>query len=153
MSRIVILDSGPLGIATKRRGVPDAEACRQWIANGIRRRASFMVPAIAYYEVRRELERLSHAKAIARLDAFCGAVPGRYLVLTDEALRLGCKLWAQARNRGTPTADPKELDGDVLLAAQALTTSVPASDLIIATTNVGHLSQFATAELWTNITF
>jgi hypothetical protein len=37
MSWVVILDTGPLGIATKRRGVPDAEACRQWIAHGIQR--------------------------------------------------------------------------------------------------------------------
>jgi hypothetical protein len=115
-------------------------------------RASFLVPAIAYYEVCRELERLNNATGIARLDAFCSTVPGRYLILTDEALRLGCKLWAQARRLGMPTADPRELDGDVLLAAQALTLGVATSDLIVATTNVGHLSQFVTADLWTNIT-
>jgi predicted nucleic acid-binding protein len=153
MSRVVILDTGPLGIATKRRGVPDAEACRNWIRNGVRRGASFIVPAIAYFEVCRELERLNSTSGIARLDAFCRAVPERYLVFTDDALRLGCKLWAQARHAGTPTADPKELDCDVLIAAQALTMGVPASDLIIATTNVGHLSQFAAADLWPNITF
>src|SRR5438270_5510363 len=151
MTSVIVLDTGPLGIATKRRGVSDAEACRQWIGIGIRRGVSFVVPAIAYYEVRRELERLTNTTGIARLDAFCGAVPGRYLILTDEALRLGCQLWAQARNAGTPTADPKELDCDVLLAAQALTMGVPASDLVIATTNVGHLSLFAAADLWTNI--
>jgi hypothetical protein len=153
MIRVVVLDTGPLGIATKRRGVPDAEACRQWIADGIRHRVSFVVPAIAYYKVCRELERLNHTTAIARLDTFCYALPGRYLVLTDEALRLGCKLWAQACQAGTPTADPKELDGDVLLAAQALTMGIPGSDLIVATTNLGHLRQFVAADLWTNITF
>ena len=153
MSRVIILDTGPLGIATKRRGVPDAEACRQWITNGIRSGASFLVPAIAYYEVRRELERLNNAGGIARLDAFCRAVPDRYLILTDAALRLACTLWARARNTGMPTADPKELDCDVLLAAQALTLSLPASDLTIATTNVGHLSQFVAADLWIKITF
>jgi hypothetical protein len=40
MNRIVVLDTGPLGIATKRRGVPDAEACRQWIVRSARRRLS-----------------------------------------------------------------------------------------------------------------
>lgn len=65
----------------------------------------------------------------------------------------GSKLWAQARSAGAPTADPKELDCDVLLAAQTLTMGVPTSDLIIATTNVGHLSQFANADLWPNILF
>lgn len=153
MSRVIILDTGPLGVATKRRGVPDAEACRQWIASGIRNGARFHVPALAYYEVCRELERIRNFAGIARLDAFCNAVPGRYLPVTDTALRRGCRLWAQARNAGTATADPKELDCDVLISAQALDLVVPAPDLIIATTNVGHLSQFVTADLWTNITF
>ena len=151
MSRMIVLDTGPLGIATKRRGVPDAESCRNWIADCIRNGASFIVPAIAYYEVRRELERLGNRSGITRLDAFCDAVPERYLPLSDAALRLGCRLWASARNAGTPTADPKELDCDVLLAAQALDIAAAASVLIIATTNVGHLSRFVTADLWTNI--
>jgi predicted nucleic acid-binding protein len=151
VSREIVLDTGPLGIATKRRGVPDAEACRTWIAECIRNGTSFIVPAIAYYEVRRELERLGNSSGIRRLDAFCDAVPGRYLPLSDSALRLGCRLWAGARNAGTPTADPKELDCDVLIAAQALDIRVAVSCLIIATTNVGHLSQFVAADLWTNI--
>ena len=63
----------------------------------------------------------------------------------------GCRLWAQARHAGTPTAAPSELDCDVLLAAQALTLEVSAADRVIATTNVGHLAQFVAAELWTQI--
>src|SRR5690242_15063352 len=47
---------------------------------------------------------------VAALDAWNSAVPGRYLSLTDSALRLAVKLWAQARNAGTFTADPKDLD-------------------------------------------
>jgi predicted nucleic acid-binding protein len=111
-----------------------------------------IVPAIADYEVRRELERVGHKKGLVQLDAFNAARADRYLALTDSALRLAAKLWAQARNAGIPTADPKELDCDVLIAAQALTTGIPSSDLVIATTNVGHLSRFVTANLWANIT-
>ncbi len=48
-------------------------------------------------------------------------------------------------------ADPKELDADVLIAAQALDLGVPAPDLVIATTHAGHLSQFVAADLWTNL--
>jgi hypothetical protein len=41
----------------------------------------------------------------------------------------------------------------VILAAQALTLDVPGPELVIATTNLGHLSQFVTADLWANIAF
>jgi hypothetical protein len=37
----------------------------------------------------------------------------------------------------------------MILAAQALTLGV--ADVIIATTNVGHLSRFVPADLWYNI--
>jgi predicted nucleic acid-binding protein len=57
------------------------------------------------------------------------------------------ELWAQARSRGTPTADPKGIDADVILTAQAL--SVGAT---VATENVGHLAQFVEARPWQEIT-
>jgi len=65
---------------------------------------------------------------------------------------VAAQLWAQSRNAGTPTASPDALDGDVLLAAQALSLGLPASDYVVATKNVAHLSQFVPAEHWTNIT-
>jgi hypothetical protein len=136
---------------TKRRGVSDAEACRVWIAGCIRKGTSVVVPAIAYYEVRRELERMKNTTGITRLDEFCEAVPGRYLPLSDTALRLGCRLWARARQTGVPTADPNELDCAVLIAAQALDLGLPQPAFIIASTNVGHLSRFVPAALWTDI--
>jgi hypothetical protein len=95
---------------------------------------------------------MHNTTGLARLEAFCSAEPARYLPLSDTALRLGCRLWAQARNAGMPTAAPSELDCDVLLAAQALTLDVPGADRIIATTNVGHLARFVVADLWTHIT-
>ena len=111
-----------------------------------------MVPAIADYEVRRELERVGRRQGLAQLDVFNAARADRYLPLSDKALQLAAQLWAQARNAGVPTADPKELDCDVLIAAQALTLGVPTADLVIATTNVGHLARFVPAALWANIT-
>ena len=39
----------------------------------------------------------------------------------------------------------------MLIAAQALTLDVPKSDLVVATSNVGHLAQFVRAALWTEI--
>lgn len=151
MPLTIFLDTSPLSTVTKRKGVPEADACRQWVADCRRAGHEIIAPAIAYYEVARELERAGNVTGLARLNAFC-RVPGCYLPLSDDALRLAARLWARARNAGMSTADPKELDCDVLIAAQALDQGVPTSDLIIATMNVGHLSRFVTAELWTNIT-
>ena len=151
MPLTIFLDTSPLSTVTKRKGVPEADACRQWVADCRRAGHEIIAPAIAYYEVARELERAGNVTGLARLNAFC-SVPGCYLPLSDDALRLAARLWARARNAGMSTADPKELDCDVLIAAQALDQGVPTSDLIIATMNVGHLSRFVTAELWTNIT-
>lgn len=64
-------------------------------------------------------------------------------------MRLAADLWAKARTRGAPTADPKELDADVILAAQALSLNDP--NLVVATANVGHIRQFVNADVWQNI--
>jgi predicted nucleic acid-binding protein len=151
MSLTVFLDAGPLGILTNPKRPPETVNAMTWAVTMIRAGHHFRVPAIADYEVRRELERAGKSTGLAALDAWNSAAPDRYLPLSDSALRLGAKLWASARNAGTATADPKELDADVLIAAQALDTGVPPSDFIIATVNVGHLALFAPADLWTNI--
>ena len=151
MIRTVFLDTGPLGLVTNPKRTPDTIAAAQWVylmeAAGHR----FLVPAIADYEVRRELTRAGRIRGIARLNAFNAAGAGRLFSVTNAALLLAANLWAQARNAGTPTADPKELDADVIIAAQALDMGLPASDFIIATGNVSHISLFAPCDLWTNI--
>ena len=56
------------------------------------------------------------------------------------------ELWADARRRGRSTADPKELDADVILAAMALEAGAT-----VATENVGHLSRYVSAKHWRQI--
>lgn len=150
MARTIVLDTSPLSTVTKRLGVAEADACRAWIAACRQAGHPILAPAVAYYEVARELTRVGNTAGLSRLDAFC-SIPGCYLPLTDSALRRAVHLWAQARNAGTPTADPKELDCDVLIAAQVLDLGLSPSEVVIATMNVGHLAQFAPAELWTQI--
>jgi hypothetical protein len=151
VSRVILLDSGILSLATQRKGVREADDCRQWIAECVQAGASVRVPAIAHYEARRELLRARKMAAIARLDAFITAEHDRYILLTEPALRLAAELWARTRQQGRPTADPKALDVDVILAAQALTLDVPPGTLVVATTNLRHLSLFVNAQLWTDI--
>jgi len=65
------------------------------------------------------------------------------------AMRRAAELWALARGSGQPTASDHALDGDVILAAQALSLNTP---VVVATGNPSHLTRFVPAELWSNIT-
>jgi predicted nucleic acid-binding protein len=123
-------------------------ACAQWLQAIVGHGSRVLVPKIADYEVRRVLLRANKVRGLARLDALIGLL--EYLPLTTAAMRKAAEFWAQARRQGRPTADDKALDGDVILAAQAMTLGI--TDVVIATTNVGHLSRFAPAALWPDIT-
>ena len=106
-----------------------------------------MVPEIADYEVRRELIRAGKRAGLERLDALIKQL--EYLAITTPAMRVAAEYWAQARQRGRPAAADAALDGDVILAAQAAT--VRSENVVVATTNVKHLSAFVEARLWQDI--
>ena len=142
----IVLDAAPLGLLAHTRPSAIVLACRQWQAALIAAGRRIIVPEITDYEVRRELIRLRRPRAVARLDGL--ALQLEYLPLTTDAMHLAAELWAQARQQGQPTAPDHALDGDVLLAAQALSLGVP---VVVATTNVGHVARFVPAELWPNI--
>ena len=55
---------------------------------------------------------------------------------------LSAEFWAQVRRLGVPTADPKALDVDCILAAQARLAGQPGDRVRLATTNVRHLHRF-----------
>lgn len=151
MSRFLVLDSGPLGLITHPQRNAEVVAITQWLSRCLLVGDRVIVPAIVYYELKRELLRANKAFSVARLDQFTTSTPGRYLPLSDEALRLAAELWAKARQQGRPTADVKDLDVDVILAAQALSFGPAPSDILVATSNEKHLSQFITARNWNEI--
>ena len=74
-----------------------------------------------------------------------------YLPLTTAAMLKAAELWALTRQKGQPTAHDENIDVDVILAAQALTSGILPANIIVATINVRHISRFVAAELWTNI--
>lgn len=61
------------------------------------------------------------------------------------------QLWAQVRQQGKPTADNSALDGDVILAAQAILIGSDEHPSIVATSNAKHLSLFVEAQDWQDI--
>ena len=83
MIRAVLLDAGPLGLATNPRRSARSAACAQWLQALVTGGARVVLPEIADYEVRRELLRAKKANGIARLDALAGLL--EYLPLTTRA--------------------------------------------------------------------
>lgn len=100
--------------------------------------------------MRRELLRANKLAGIRRLDE-CKLRWLEYLPITTPVIVKAAQLWAESRQAGIPTADPKELDGDVILAAQGLLVGEGGEEVVIATTNVGHLSRFVDAREWRDI--
>jgi predicted nucleic acid-binding protein len=147
VNRLFLLDSGPLGLITQPKLSTEVLAINWWLLRWLRAGHRVLVPAIIYYEIRRELLRAHIASGLARLDAFVDADPNRYLHLSDAALRLAAELWAQTRQQGRPTGPALDLDVDVILAAQALTLNNNATCTVI-TTNPRHLRPFVAARLW-----
>ena len=154
MSAIVLLDSGPLGLVTNPKESAEAVACKDWLKRLTQEGHQALVPAITDYEVRRELRLYGKTNGLRNLDLLVASAS--YLSLTPQALWLATDLWAQVRQAGLPTADRFALDADVILAAQARTLDagyweMPGADIVIATSNVGHLTRLADARLWQDI--
>lgn len=141
MSKPIILDSGPLGKIAHPR--PNRDIAR-WFEQILESDNVVFLPEIADYEVRRNLLLEGLTKSVTRLDQLKQVLA--YLPLTTQVMLEAAELWANARKRGHLTADPKELDGDVILAAQALQVGA-----IVATENVGHLSIFVETKNWRDI--
>jgi len=151
MREIVLLDSGPLGLACRRHGSPIPDQCRRWFRGLIARGVAVVVPEIADYEVRRELTRIRAVASLRRLDDLVTTGGLLYFPVLTLVWRQATLLWADARQHGLPTAAPEALDADVILAACAITIGQPGDQVIVATINVGHLARYCDARLWTTI--
>lgn len=81
--------------------------------------------------MRRELLRIGGLHSLTRLDELAREL--LYVPVSTVVWRRAAELWAEARNAGVVTAPPEALDGDVILAAQAIE-----EDAVIVTTNVRH---------------
>ena len=143
MDRIVFLDSGPLGILAHPRPNPDI---LDWLHRLLNRGVVIAMPEIADYEVRRELIRTKKTKSIHRLDECKTLV--QYIPITTAAMLMAAELWALARSQGKPMAHHHALDGDAILAAQALTYPADGKEIVVATDNVTHLHHFVAAQSW-----
>ena len=135
------LDSGILGLVSHPR--PN-RAFADWFDEVLLTDTIIAIPEIADYEVRRELLRVNKKTGVERLDLLKSTF--LYLPLDTSIMLRAAELWAQARQRGRPTADPKELDCDVVIASQAIEKGAH-----VVTENVGHLGLFVSASSWRDL--
>ncbi|HEX5442857.1 MAG TPA: PIN domain-containing protein [Pirellulales bacterium] len=122
MARLVLLDSGPLGLLTAPPRKAASQPCAQWLAQLIGAHCRIVVPEITDYELRRELLRAGKLISVRRLDALERAT--EYLPITTAAMRRAAEVWAQARQHGQPTAGDDTIDADMILVGQAQTMGV-----------------------------
>ncbi len=157
MNTCILLDAGPLGMLANPKGSETTQACKAWLQDLLQKGARVSIPEIADYEVRRELLRANPSAtlragmrtSVQRLDILKQSL--EYVPLTTPMMLKAAELWAQMRQQGQPTADNKSLDADVILAAQASILCQSGEQVIVATTNVGHLNRMATAFRWQDI--
>ena len=157
MPRFITLDAGPTGISCNNPDKPDVIKFYDWVDRCLEdSRTTLILPEIADYEVRRKLLSLPHgAASIRRLDDLVRpGGPFVYLPISTNAMRRAAQLWSKARSGGYSTADEKALDGDVILAAQALEYIGVGDQLFIATGNESDLSRYVgeRAQPWESIT-
>ena len=140
MTRILVLDAGPLSLLSAPRKKSTTEKCWNWLESHIAAGVEIVVPEIADHEVRRELIRAGKSKSIRALDEFSGIA--EYIPITTTAMRLAADFWAQIRRLGLPTAD-RSIDADCIRAQVAAM-----SDFVVATTNVRHIARLVPAATW-----
>jgi hypothetical protein len=92
MSRVIILDTGPLRLLTNSKKTSETRAITRWALDMMTAGHRLVVPAIADYEVRRELERAGRSQGLAQLDAF-NAAHERLRAAQDPRLSRMTSLW------------------------------------------------------------
>lgn len=154
---MVFLDTGILGILSSPNEKVEVQQCQEWLYRLLARGVYVISSDICDYEVRRGLLldsiRKPSAKGIDNLNKLQGII--EFLPLTQAVMRKASELWAISQSEGIPTADPKTIDADVIIAAQCqlIQSENPGQSLTVATINVKHLSRFVDAQNWQQINF
>ena len=140
MARFVVLDSGPLRLATLQPRKPKADDCRLWIANIAAGGAVIIIPEIADYEVRRRYHKDGSTANLARLDGLKQS--HFYLSITTPAMLRAAELWAWIRTQGAPPAPPEALDADTILVAMTESLIGNPSDIATIATGDKDIARF-----------
>jgi len=147
----LLIDTGVLGEFCHPNTAKYRPKINQFLNHLAQGNLDVFIPEIADYELRRELLRFAKqnrqttSKSLERLDNLVSVYGFEYLPITTPMWHQAAELWAEARNIGQPIADPKDLGGDVILAAQAMAIAG------VVITNVKHLGRFVVAKEWNEL--
>jgi predicted nucleic acid-binding protein len=152
---IIFLDSGVIGLLCNPNPHPEAIAITRWFERMLCRGAYIISSTICDYEVRRGL-RLSSlqggsTEGINKLNLFQEVI--EFIPVTLEIADMSAELWAESKQQGKSTAQSNSLDADIVICAsyRVWKSTYPGREIVIATTNVKHLSRFANALEWSEI--
>ena len=155
MSKVILLDSGPLGTIVHpkckhEKREYDVEI-REWLEYLNQNNFELRIPKIIDYELRRNLLLENLNQTIDRLDLL-----QNFLIPLDRKTMLkAAHLWAEIRKQGKGGSHPKSLDGDAILLAQAIGQKDFFEKVTIVTTDLKDLSRFPNHEIsiyeWPNI--
>jgi predicted nucleic acid-binding protein len=149
-STLVVLDTGFLGYVTHPRMSADALSAQTWLSAVLRAHVPVAIPEIADYELRRELLLINSTRALHTLDTLKRGLA--FLPLTNDVMLRAAQMWATVRRAGVPTADRHALDGDVIVAAQALASAeANRLDPLVITTNPKHMLRLISAAHWGDV--
>jgi predicted nucleic acid-binding protein len=156
---IVFIDTNILGlISNENTSFDEAQQCKKWFSTLLIRSVRVVTSDLCNYEEMRGLLSSSILKKevapgiksleFLRADGFL-----EFLPVSTEALDLAAKLWARASTSGQTTRDEKDIDIDIIISAQyqLLRNEFPGQQVIMATTNLKHLSIFCEAAHWRDI--
>jgi predicted nucleic acid-binding protein len=132
----LLFDTGVLGQICHPRRHGEV---RQWFRDTVRQH-TVLLSEVTDYELRRELLRIGATRSLAHLDELTRELV--YVPVTTATWRRAAAIWAMARNAGAVTAPPEALDGDALVAAQALEEAA-----VIVTTNTRHFGALSVSAL------
>jgi predicted nucleic acid-binding protein len=152
----LLLDTNLLLRACHPKNHPDVRAwLHAWLDHaGPSKGVEIVISAVADYELRRgylsEIDRKEdERKALERLDQLCALLGVRQV--SAKNFSDAAAMWAKARRSGKSTASERDIDWDVLIAAQANEVAeLPQSGpVVVVTRNKKHFEQHgAEAKDW-----
>jgi predicted nucleic acid-binding protein len=156
---IILLDSNILGlICNDNNSFNEARECQRWFYSLLARGGRLITSDISHYEVMRGLISSSikmskDVPGIKSLESLKTDGLLEFLPVSTESFDLAAKLWAKASTSGQTTRDEKDIDFDIIISAQyqILCNEHPGQQVIVATTNLKHLSIFCEAANWQDI--